>query len=786
MDKGLSNDTDGLALAGNWRSRFVLPGRSRTGLLATLIFIVGLLLTGIVTRTLLLSENERAAAEMETVRGRVVDGLYDELSDLSRILRGEAGLFAASGRVSHAQWLRYLARQGLETDIRGYHAIGYAPRLRSPGHGLVSAGQGADAVGIWPAGRRAEYFPLLYVSPELPELLNVRGFDMASEIVRRDALFAARDLDKVVMTGLVTLKTRSESMHSGLALFQPVYRQGAPIATEAERRDAFEGVVFFVFRTDQMLEPLLAQNAGGLGVRIDDVTDGSEQRIAEAGPRGGRRVDSASLHFAGRAWQITFFHGDEALEPYPASRVAAISGWLMSMLVALLFWHLGTQRFRAQEEARRMTSGLRDSETRLRDYQSYLHGLIDELPLPLVVKDPEHRVVLANRAYAQLVGDAVPAIIGRRADELFGPAVAGSIEEIERQAWFAREEISQEVDYLDRDGKPRSMLVKNVVFPGPDGMPQFLGIHTDLTEFKNKENALRAADATHRSILEALPDMLFQLDERMRVVSYHAYQQSDLAMPPSAFLGRPLEQSLSPTMARRFRETAMRVMAGEGLQILEYTVRDDQGERQHYELRMVSIATGGALAVIRRVTEQKRAEEALRESEAELMLHRDHLAELVGEQTRDLLLAKEAAEAANEAKSAFLANMSHELRTPMHAILSFARLGRDRVESVPPPRLKGYFERIEVSGDRLLNLLNDLLDLSKIEAGKMPVDGRQVALQVLLREVSGEFSALYAARRVRIEVEAEAGLPGIWADPARIVQVARNLLSNAAKFSPEE
>lgn len=162
------------------------------------------------------------------------------------------------------------------------------------------------------------------------------------------------------------------------------------------------------------------------------------------------------------------------------------------------------------------------------------------------------------------------------------------------------------------------------------------------------------------------------------------------------------------------------------------------------------------------------------------------LEQRVRERTRELAQARDEAMAANRAKSEFLANMSHELRSPLNAILGFSEImSSEMFGSLGSDRYREYARHIMTSGRHLLSLINDLLDLAKIESGHMELHDESCDVAEIVEQAARLFSEHALRAGIKLEVTTQARLPRLWADERRIRQVFYNLLSNAIKFTPQ-
>ena len=169
----------------------------------------------------------------------------------------------------------------------------------------------------------------------------------------------------------------------------------------------------------------------------------------------------------------------------------------------------------------------------------------------------------------------------------------------------------------------------------------------------------------------------------------------------------------------------------------------------------------------------------------ELQEARDNLENEVAQRTAELQQANAALDKANKLKSEFLANMSHELRTPLNAIIGFAEVLRDELCGGLNAEQMVCALDIHASGKHLLQMINDILDLSKIEAGKMELQCEEFALLTALDGILSVVRDMANKKKLTVQINAPADLPDIYADPVKFKQIMYNLLSNAIKFTPE-
>ncbi|HXP84926.1 MAG TPA: PAS domain-containing sensor histidine kinase [Bryobacteraceae bacterium] len=287
-----------------------------------------------------------------------------------------------------------------------------------------------------------------------------------------------------------------------------------------------------------------------------------------------------------------------------------------------------------------------------------------------------------------------------------------------------------------------------------------------------------------QELLEAAPDAIVEIDEAGRIILLNRAAETTFGYSREELLGQPVEVLIPAEF--RFSHVGHRahyrhdpVRRPMGMQLQLEGVRKD-GTRFPTEISLSPSTFGGEFrvtAIVRDITERKAFAERLR-SVQEIYLRE------LSEANRELELRNREVERANRLKSEFLTGMSHELRTPLHTIIGFSELLAEETQGPLNEKQLRFVNHIHRDSLHLLELINDILDLSKIEAGRLELHPETFDLGAVIEESLASVRAMSRVKSLRLEAPA-GPLPGVEADRLRVKQILVNLLSNAVKFTPE-
>ncbi len=406
----------------------------------------------------------------------------------------------------------------------------------------------------------------------------------------------------------------------------------------------------------------------------------------------------------------------------------------------------------------------RRAQDALRNSEMFYQALVESLPQNILRKDTQGRFVFANQKFCASLGKSLDEVLGKNDWDFFPPHLAEKYHRDDLRVMSTR----QVVDTIEANQTPQGdrifvHVIKTPLYDAADNVVGIQGIFWDVTERKKTEEALAYERDLLRALLDNIPDRIYFKDVKSRFLRISSSMARRLGVQdPLDVLGKTDFDFYPQTLAQEFFNDEQRIiLTGQPLINKLERIIDRDGRESWASVTKVPLynkagTVTGIIGISRDVTKLKEAESAL-------------------EHARDAALEHA------RIKSEFLANMSHEIRTPMNAITGMTDLLSD---TELDEEQREFVDTIHSSTDTLLGIINDILDYSKLEAGKLSVETLDFDLREVVEDTAEMLAQRAQSKKVELVHSIDDGVPtALRGDPRRVRQVLSNLVTNAVKFT---
>jgi PAS domain S-box-containing protein len=424
-----------------------------------------------------------------------------------------------------------------------------------------------------------------------------------------------------------------------------------------------------------------------------------------------------------------------------------------------------TSRVKEEQERKR-------SEAKLRSNYEFLNTLMNSIPSPIYYKNTNDEYLGCNNDFADFYGLKPSQIIGKKTTDINSAYFAKKIVEEDLVVFKTGGKQVKEISTTYKDGKNKHFILNKVAFYNPDeSIGGLVGIMVDVTRLKQMEEELRQSEMFFKGITDSANDAIILIDKNYKIYFWNKSSELLFGYKKEEILNKLFYQILSDINSKKvFAEKVGKILnyKQESIQsnIFELEANNKNGDSFPVEFSVSGIQIRKANYVIiiaKDISLRKEAEESL-------------------------LIAKEKAEEADRLKSAFLSNMSHEIRTPMNAIVGFSQLLGN--SAISDEKKQVFIEQINLNSDSLMQLIEDIIYVSKIEAGKVEITKSMCLMNAALDELHTSFvEHKKRMGKEHIELIVEKSIDdqyfSMLTDVQRFKQIFTNLIGNAIKFTEE-